>query len=396
MLYVTYWGATEALGQSLVLPSVVRLAQGGARITLVTFDKREDFASRDEFARILGELERAGIRWIALRYHKRPQLPAKLYDVLRACVTGIATQLRGSTAIVHARTFVGGLAGLVLAPLLRAKLIYHNEGFYPDEQVDGGVWAFGSRSHRIARALEDRLYARADGIVALSERAKVAIEARPAVQQRRTPVIVVPSTVDLDRFQPRNGRSERHHSGLGLVYIGSIGLRYLFDRVAHFAAVAYRETGDARLHVLSRADRSMIEALLESSGLPRESWHVSSVPHAEMPNALVQHDAGLFFLTQGLSEHGCSPTKIGEYWACGLPVVTTPNVSDTDEIVRRERVGVIVREHSAGGYREAVRELVELLKDPEVGMRCRRAAESHYALGPGCERQIALYRKVLT
>jgi len=114
-----------------------------------------------------------------------------------------------------------------------------------------------------------------------------------------------------------------------------------------------------------------------------------------MPGELSQHDAGLYFLKQGLSEHGCSPTRIGEYWACGLPVVTTPNVSDTDEIVRREGVGVVVREHSEAGYSEAIRSLAKLLEDPELAARCRRAAETHFALHPACERQMALYLEVL-
>ncbi len=41
ILYLVYWGAGEPLGQALVLPSVKRLAQLGARITLVTFEKPE-------------------------------------------------------------------------------------------------------------------------------------------------------------------------------------------------------------------------------------------------------------------------------------------------------------------------------------------------------------------
>ena len=45
-----------------------------------------------------------------------------------------------------------------------------------------------------------------------------------------------------------------------------------------------------------------------------------------------RHDAGRLLLT--LSEHGCAPTKIGEYLACGPPVVTTPNVSDNGGIGR--------------------------------------------------------------
>ncbi|HXF39137.1 MAG TPA: glycosyltransferase, partial [Blastocatellia bacterium] len=84
--------------------------------------------------------------------------------------------------------------------------------------------------------------------------------------------------------------------------------------------------------------------------------------------------------------------KIGEYWAMGLPVVTTPNVSDTDEIIRRERVGVVVRENSDDAYRSAARELKALLEDEELAARCRRAAEDHYSLDRACDRQFDLYR----
>ena len=78
----------------------------------------------------------------------------------------------------------------------------------------------------------------------------------------------------------------------------------------------------------------------------------------------------------------------------GLPVVTTPNVSDTDEIIRRERVGVIVKGHTDGDYRRAARQLRSLLADGDLAIRCRRAAETHYALPPACERQFQLYKEL--
>jgi hypothetical protein len=76
-------------------------------------------------------------------------------------------------------------------------------------------------------------------------------------------------------------------------------------------------------------------------------------------------------------------------------VVTTPNIGDTEEVIERQRVGVIVRAHSDDDYRRAARELRALLDDPELPRRCRHAAESHYALDPACERQMALYREIL-
>jgi glycosyltransferase involved in cell wall biosynthesis len=304
----------------------------------------------------------------------------------------VAAGWRNRPQIIHARTFVGGVMGALLAPVLGAKLIYHNEGFYPDEQVDGGIWRAESAPHRIASYLEQRMYARADGIISMSHRGREVIEALPAVKRKGTPVIVVPSCVDLNHFK-RDESTERARRGpLRFVYIGSVGGRYILDQAGRFVAAASREIGAANLRVLTRHDPALVASMLRQGGLNDDAWSMESVSHSAMPRMLADHDAGLFFLSQGLSEHGCSPTKIGEYWAMGLPVVTTPNVSDTDEIIRRERVGVVVRENSDDAYRCAALELKALLEDEELAGRCRRAAEDYYALDQACDRQFELYR----
>jgi len=395
VLYIAYWGAAEPLGQSLVVPAVKRLADLGVTLTLVTFEKPEDLDKKAEFRAIRDSLEKSGVNWIPLTYHKRPRIPATAFDVAHGVCRGIMLGLRSRPDIIHARTFVGGLIGRVVASLLGAKLIYHNEGFYPDEQVDGGVWRAGSLQHRIARHLERKLYERADGIIALSDQARNAIEHLPAVSRKGTPVTVVPSCVDLNHFRAAQPRTPAQQNGLRLVYIGSVGGRYILDRIGRFTAVASEMLGAVQLRVLTRAEPALVTSMLDLSGLDRAVWSMAAVNRELMPQELAIHDAGLFFLTWGLSEHGCSPTKIGEYWAMGLPVVSTANVSDSDEIILREQVGVIVNEHTDAEYRRAIGELQALMKDPGLAGRCRRAAEQYYALTPACKRQINLYRKVI-
>src|SRR5262249_29848475 len=198
VLYLVYWGAAEPLGQSLVLPAVKRLAGLGVDLSLVTFEKQEDLAREPFIKDIRDSLNAVGVRWIPLRYHKWPRIPATAFDLAQGCARAIATRLRLSPDIIHARTFIGGLMGLVLAPLLGARLIFHNEGFYPDEQVDGGVWRAGSLPHVMAKELERKMYARADGLIVMSNRAREEIEGIPAIRHKGTTVVVVPSCVDLE------------------------------------------------------------------------------------------------------------------------------------------------------------------------------------------------------
>lgn len=393
VLYIAYWGALEPLGQSLVVPAVLRLAQLGVSLTLMTFEKPADLANAAAVSRQREVFVSAGVEWHPLRYHKTPKWPATALDGALAVLKALRLRMSGRFDVIHARTFVAGPMGYVIARLLGARFVYHNEGFYPDEQVDGGVWKEGSRVHRLARGVEAFLYDHADGLIALSDRAREILLARPGVQAAKTPVIVVPSAVDLAAFQPPPQVREPP-SAMNLVYLGSVGLRYRLDDAGRFVAALRKIQPKATLTVVSRADRALVESMLDHSGLPREAWTLKELAHSDVPAELQRHDAGLFFLTEGLSEHGCSPTKIGEYWACGLPVVTTPNVSDTDAIVRNQRVGVVVRCREAGAFERAAGELVDLVEDRELGRRCREAAENAYSLESSCLRQLNLYAQL--
>ncbi len=61
VLYISYWGALEQLGQSLVVPAVKKLAQMGVDLTLVTFDKPSDLARKDEVRRVREMFSEDGI-----------------------------------------------------------------------------------------------------------------------------------------------------------------------------------------------------------------------------------------------------------------------------------------------------------------------------------------------
>jgi glycosyltransferase involved in cell wall biosynthesis len=395
VLYITYWGALEQLGQSLVIPAVKKLARMGVDLTLVTFEKPTDLAKTEEMMRVRRILEDDGIEWIPLKYHKTPKIPATLFDISNAVVRSLLKRLTNRYDILHARTYTSGLIGLLLAPLIGAKFVYHNEGFYPDEQVDAGVWTENSRPHLIAKQLENKMYARADGIIALSHRAKAIIEQIPAVARQQTPVISVPSCVDLERFHQPETRPVFSDDEIKLVYVGSVGGRYILDKIGAFVTAARKTGKNVTLQIFSKSDPELITKMLDSGDLAREAWSLEAVPYLEIPNLLTKYQAGIHFLKKGISEHSGSPTKIGEYWAVGLPIIITPNISDTDEIINHDRVGVIVKEHSVEAYLQALNDLLNLLPEPDLSQRCRKAAEEHYALVSACERQFALYQQLV-
>ncbi len=394
VLYVVYWGAAEPLGQSLVLPTIERLAGNGIRVTLMTFEKITDLRCMRDIGLIELRLRERGVAWIRLRYHKWPRVPATLWDIVQGCWWGLVSRVRHRYDLVHARTFVGGLIGLVLAPVLGAKLVFHAEGFYSEEQVDSGVWRAGSVPHRLGTALERLMYGRADADIVLSARARDVVSRLPAVARHKTPILVVPSCVDLDRFSEREGHRPEPSVSLRLVYMGSVGRRYRVEPIARLTRAA-ATAGPVFLTILSWAVRDEVAPALAEAGLAGEDWCLKAVPHAAVPAELRQHDAGLHFIEAGRGGPGGSPTKIGEYWAAGLPAVVNAGVGDTEDIIRRHRVGVIVEGDSEQALSAAAKDLRLLVQDAALRNRCRWAAEEYYSLAKACEAQLALYRSLL-
>src|SRR5262249_52885174 len=157
---------------------------------------------------------------------------------------------------------------------------------------------------------------------------------------------------------------------------------------------ARREIRGVELTVSAQSAPAMIRSEMSRCGVEAGAVSVSMLPHREIPGALAAQTAGLHFLAAGGLYVGF-PTKIGEYWAVGLPVVTPPGVGEIDAIVAAERVGVLVPEATEAAYRAAARERLALLQDPELRLRCRRAAAQPYSLDRGVETQRPLCEGLL-
>ena len=85
VLFISYNGMLEPLGQTQVLPYLRELAKRGVKFTLLSFERDKAFTVEGQRAcdELKRELAEQGIEWHWLRYHQRPSLPATAYDVCR-------------------------------------------------------------------------------------------------------------------------------------------------------------------------------------------------------------------------------------------------------------------------------------------------------------------------
>lgn len=126
-----------------------------------------------------------------------------------------------------------------------------------------------------------------------------------------------------------------------------------------------------------------------------ENFSVRAVASAEVPSYLAAADVGLAFIKRCVSKLASSPTKNGEYLACGLPLVINAGVGDSDALINDWKAGVLIEEFSDETFAEAGRAVEAAVQDPEARSHARSVAEKVFDLKIAGERYAALYERVL-
>ena len=315
------------------------------------------------------------------------------WDILQGIWAATAACKNWRPNIVHARSYVVALVALWVKGLTGARFLFDIRGFWPEERVEGGLWRPNGWLYQVTKWWESRYFKAADAVVVLSEKGRAILESRLKQTGAKIPVVMIPTCVDMNRFVPQETRS-RNGDPLHLAYVGSVGTWYMLKEMADFFLVFQETVPNARWSILTnRPDPTLGRELKR---LDPASYRIDIMSHEEVPIRLKSMQATLCFIKPVSSKLACCPTKVGESLACGLPVVVTAGTGDCDDVVEREKVGVVLREFGRDSYHAAALELQALLKEgPVLSQRCRRIAMDYFDLERGVDRYVELYQRIL-
>lgn len=209
VLYISYDGMLEPLGQSQVLAYLEKLTDR-AHIHVLSLKKPADRADAIKFKALRRRIKAAGIRWHPLTYHKAPSVSATLYDLFVGTLLALWLVLHHRIAFVHARSYPPALIGLLVTRLTGARLLFDMRGLWADERTDGGLWPPGGWLYRTVKRMERSLLLGADQIVTSPD----------MTRSDHAPINVVSTCADLDRFSPRQGPAPEVFT---LGYVRSLG-----------------------------------------------------------------------------------------------------------------------------------------------------------------------------
>ena len=403
VLYLSYDGISDPLGQSQVLPYVLGLARLGHTIHLISFEKAVRFQVLGE--RLHEVMREAGIVWHPQPYTKQPPVLSTVWDLHRLRRAARLLQREHHFDLVHCRSYVAALAGIELKRHGNVKFVFDMRGLWADEKVEGGAWDLRNplfRSiYRFFKAREAEFVTEADAIVSLSHAGRREVKRWLAYHKSRPPIAVVPCAAPFSEFDvssadvPARAREE-----LGIpadayvvVYHGSLGTWYMLQEMLDWFAILSARRARSWFLIMTPESPDIVRNAATRGGLDLSRLVVMSAEHERVPFYLRAADVGLFFVRPTFSKRASCPTKLGELLALGIPVVTNAGIGDVDDILKQVGAGLIVADFSAAAYYCSIDQLSSLEDVDPVALRER--ARQLLDLPAAVDAYDALYRGVL-
>src|SRR6266487_499873 len=204
ILYISYDGLTDSLGQSQILPYLNGLSNHGYQFTILSFEKPDRFLKeKNQVESLIAE---ANISWEPLSFTSKPPMLSKFYDAMRMKQKAKLLQRQHQFDMVHCRSYLAADVGLYLKRKFGVKFLFDMRGFWADEKKDGS-WNVANpvfkAIYQYYKNKEAQYLQEADYIISLTEAGKKEMQ-KWIYYNSKIAVQVIPCCADMDLFSLTN------------------------------------------------------------------------------------------------------------------------------------------------------------------------------------------------
>lgn len=358
ILFLSYWGADDGLSKATVLPHLRILADipGVKNIVFCSIERDERKVNRVDLGEKVVHLPLYSGTSYLYKIFDFLSLPKKLGRIIRQHAIDICI-CRGAPA--------GSLGYLVNHHFSTPYVV---ESFEPHSQymIDSRVWNRNGLKYYFQRKWERRQLTTAQYIITVSANYKNYLVETGTNPER---LESAPCAVDSHQFAFSEDSRARLRKQLGFgdectvgIYVGKFGGLYYDDESFKIFGSTFKNIPNLRLIILTPHDSEIVRRKLMCEGIPSSNYYLSYASHHVVPDFLSAADFAFAPCKPSPSSKFCSPVKIGEYWASGLPVLLTSGVGDDSRIIESEGGGFTFDLTVDGSLAKALQSLRRLLE----------------------------------
>lgn len=380
ILIITYWGYNSSILQSYTLPYVriiKKKLSTDSKIFLFTLTPQSN-NSDELFLKAKEEFNKEGIQLINFNYSPFGLLMGLKFFYIFCSL--IFLVLRKRISYIHAWCTPGGAIGYIVSIFTGKPLVLDSFEPHAQSMVETKTWKKDSLMFKILFKLEKLQLKKARNVICAAE--GMIDYSQKVYNVTKPKYYVKPACVDLDLFSKKEknfslapGLSENSRV---CVYIGKFGDIYLSQEVFDFFKVASSYWGDKfKVLLLTNHSDEEVNKYCERSGLKRDVIIKLFIEHTQVPAYLSLGDFGICPVKSVPTKEFCTPIKNAEYWAMGLPVVITKNISTDSKLISDNNIGYVLADLNNTAYLNAVKKIDELLIDGGLAKKIRKLAEVH-------------------
>lgn len=401
ILYLSYDGMTDPLGQSQVLPYLIGLTKQGFTFHIISFEKQQRFEDHQEHIQKI--CDDNGIIWHPNSYTQKSPLVTTIWDVYRMKKLTKKLHKQFSFDIIHCRSYIAAIVGLYMKRSYGTKFIFDMRGFWADERIDGGLWNLKNPVFKIVytyfKHKEIQFFKHSDFTISLTLEGKKEILSWDKLRMNPPRIQIIPCCVDLNLFDPekvdvlQKNELKRYlgidTSSFVLGYVGSIGTWYMLPEMLDYFTVLKSKNANAKFVFVTGEKAERIHKIAKQKNIAEKDVIVTSCLHKDVPLNISIFDLSIFFIRPTFSKKASSPTKQGEIMAMGIPLVCNSGVGDTDYIVKKYKAGSVITHFSNEMYESKINE-----PDTTDIQTMTKGANEFYSLENGIAKYLEVYIKI--
>lgn len=367
LTYITVDSLSEGVGSSQITPLITLLSKNGLKINLITFEKSKPQAF------LLKHFNDLGVHW-------NPQQFGSGGISAGIARLNILKREIPHTHLIHARSDIPAVSGIASN---QAPVLWDVRSLWADQKVVIQKNLMNNVLYGFYRGLESFA---ANKSIAMSTLTSAVV---PILEERHKKLpklrTVVPTAVDLDKFQ----FSFKMPDEVRALFSGTYNDYYDLHLSALFMNEVRKQI-DVKTHWARPLESS--KSLI---GVGESKIFIAS--QLDMPDLIPNYSFGVAIckLDGGPSLAAAMPTKIGEFLACGRPVVVNKGLGDMDRFIEEFDAGIVI-DGEQGNLEDGASRLTSLLSDPQTPSRCRSLAEKYFSMQNGANKYLDLYSKMLS
>lgn len=388
VLYLSYDGILEPLGQSQVLNYLIQLSSSFS-IELLTFEKQSDINNQISFNRISKICKDNNIEW-SYTVFSRSKIFSK-FNALKYIFFVAFLILRKPIKLIHCRSYFPTLAAYFISLFSSVSYIYDMRGYWIEEKIDVGKINKSGIIAKFFNFFDSKMIKNAAHIVTLSEVSQLHLSSKFNIDS--TKISTIYTCTDLVKFKLRPLNLTKK---IVFGYVGTTVGWYLFDDTLNFIKLLLDSNTSFYFKLVTLDNHDLIIKRLKSKEIDLNRVILKKSEFNNIHLEYMDIDYAVFFIKESYSKTASMPTKFGEFLASGIPCIINRNIGDTHKLVGKYPFcGQVVNALDKEAYLDVIDNSNFIALSQKSMNECREIAYKYFSLDKGSKSYLTLYNRIL-